>query len=167
MANETEKLFSIYYQDVYRYLYSLCRDASLSEDLASEVFVEVVRSLGSFRGESDVKTWLFSIARHRWFRYLRKQKLEPDTQILSEFLECGDKLPEQICLDRAAAGRIRQLLALEPERTQKIVDMRLEGYSFYEIGNQFGISESSARVIEFRAKAKIRKSLEREGFFND
>ena len=42
--------------------------------------------------------------------------------------------------------------------------MRLEGYSFYEIGAAYGISESSARVIDFRAKAKIRNILKREWF---
>ena len=36
-------------------------------------------------------------------------------------------------------------------------------YSYYEIGAQYGISESSARVIFFRAKAKLKKQLEKEG----
>ena len=38
-----DELFSVYYKDIYRYLYSLCRDVSLSEDLTSEVFLEVVK----------------------------------------------------------------------------------------------------------------------------
>ena len=87
MGNEAKNLFEQYYTDVYRYLYSLGRDASLSEDLASEVFLEVIRSIGSFRGESDVKTWLFSIARHRWMHHLRRQKQQPDMQLLTDFLE--------------------------------------------------------------------------------
>ena len=69
-----DELFSVYYKDIYRYLYSLCRDVSLSEDLTSEVFLEVVKSIGGFRAESDVKTWLFSIARYRWLKYLRDRK---------------------------------------------------------------------------------------------
>lgn len=88
-------------------------------------------------------------------------------EMLTEFLECTGKQPEQICIDRATAERVRQLLTKEPARTQQIVAMRLDGYSFYEIGNQFGISENSARVIEFRAKAKIRRMLEKEGFIDD
>ena len=167
MALNTEQLFHMYYQDVYRYLYSLSRDASVSEDLASEVFLEVLRSLGTFRGESDLKTWLFSIARHRWFHYLRQQKRQPETEILSEFLESPGKLPEDLCQERALAERVRALLALEPERTRSIVEMRLEGYSFYEIGAAHGISENSARVIDFRARTKIRKTLQKEGFLNE
>ena len=167
MANEAKELFEQYYTDVYRYLYSLCRDASLSEDLASETFLEVVRSIGSFRGASDIKTWLFSIARHRWFRYLRKQKREPQTEILTEFLENPGKPTEQVVLDRAMAQRIRELLDREPERTRRIVNLRLEGMSFYEIGKAVGISENSARVIDFRAKARIRTTLQKEGFLDE
>ena len=167
MANEVHELFETYYADVHRYLYSLCRDASLSEDLASETFLEVVRSIGSFRGASDVKTWLFSIARHRWFRYLRQQKREPQTEILTEFLESPGKPTEQIVLDRAMAQRIRELLGEEPERTRRILNLRLEGMSFYEIGQTVGISENSARVIDFRAKARIRTKLQKEGFLDE
>ena len=42
--------------------------------------------------------------------------------------------------------------------------MRIAGFSFYEIGLKYGVSENSARVIDFRAKAKIRKILEKEWF---
>ena len=164
---KTEEVFQQYYQDVYRYLYSLSRDTSLSEDLASEVFLEVLRSIGSFRGESDLKTWLFSIARHHWFHYLRQKQRRPETEILSEFLESPETLPEQRCQDRALADRIRELLALEPDRTRRIVELRLEGYSFYEIGTDVGVSENSARVIDFRARAKIRKLLQKEGFIDE
>ena len=59
------------------------------------------------------------------------------------------------------------MLDREPERTRKIVLMRLEGYSFYEIGKKCGISESSARVVDFRTKAKIREILKKEGFVDE
>lgn len=45
--------------------------------------------------------------------------------------------------------------------------MRIEGYSFYEIAMKYNISESSARVIDFRTKKKIRGILEKEGLSND
>lgn len=45
--------------------------------------------------------------------------------------------------------------------------MRIEGFSFYEIGLQYNISESSARVIDFRAKSKIRTILKKEGLGNE
>ena len=164
MRRLLEELFSKYYKDVYTYLYSLSRDASLSEDLAQEVFLEVVKSIAAFRGESDIKTWLFSIARHRWYSYLRKISRQTRTEDLSEFIESTQKTLEERCQDEEVVGRIYALLDQEPERIRSIVAMRLEGYSFYEIGVKHGISENSARVIDFRAKTKIRQILKKEGF---
>ena len=163
MRRLLEELFSKYYKDVYTYLYSLSRDASLSEDLAQEVFLEVVKSIAAFRGESDIKTWLFSIARHKWYSYLRKNRQQAKTEDLSEFIESNEKTPEERCQDEEVVGRIYALLDQEPERTRSIVAMRLEGYSFFEIGMKHGISENSARVIDFRAKTKIRQILKKEG----
>lgn len=166
MKKLMEELFAQYYRDVYRYLYSLSHDAHLSEDLASEVFLEVVRSIALFRGESDIKTWLFSIARHRWFGYLRKKNRDCPEQTLHEFLEADGKPLEEQAYDKAAAERIYEILDGEPERTRRIVLMRVEGYSFYEIAKEIGISENSARVIDFRAREKIQKIMAKEGFLN-
>ena len=164
MRRLLEELFSADYKDVYHYLYSLSRDASLSEDLAQEVFLEVVKSIAAFRGDAQIKTWLFSIARNKWYSYLRKKSRQAETEGLSEFLEADAQNPEGQCQSREMADRIYELLDQESERTQKIVLMRLEGFSFYEIGAAVGISENSARVIDFRTKAKIRQILKKEGF---
>jgi len=169
-----EKLFRTYYKDIYRYLYSLTHDASLSEDLASDVFLEVVKSIATFRGEADMKTWLFSIARHKWIDSLRKKSRRVEIVALSEWLGENDgggsreesrknNDPEEQYLEKEILERIYSLLDTEPERTRNIVKLRLEGYSFYEIAKTENISESSARVIYFRAKEKIKESLEKEG----
>ena len=167
MANQAEQLFHACYQDVYRYLYSLCRDASLAEDLTGEVFLEVVRSAAGYRGECDEKTWLFSIARHRWLHHLRRQRRSPQsellTELLSEFLESPGAAPEADLLTRELTEHIRALWQQEPDRTREIVRLRLEGLSFYEIGQSCGLSESSARVVFFRFKTKLRQTLEKEG----
>lgn len=162
MGGLMEKLFTAYYRDVYTYLYSLSRDAVLSEDLAAEVFLEAVRSISSFRRESEEKTWLFAIARHRWYAHLRRQKRQASLP-LADPQDWGLSPQEQV-ERKALAERARALLDQEPERTRQIVLMRLEGYSFYEIGQAHGISENTARVIDFRARTKIREKLKKEGF---
>ena len=170
MKQLLETLFATYYKDIYTYLYHLSQDASVSEDLTSEVFLEVVKSITSFRGESDIKTWLFSIARFKWYAYLRKKKRQVPQEIFYEFYEPQEDLeknPEWKYQAKELKERIYALLEKEPERTKNIVLMRLEGYSFYEIGQTYHISENSARVIDFRAKAKIREILKKEGFDNE
>lgn len=164
MRRLLEELFAVHYKDVCHYLYSLSRDASLSEDLAQEVFLEAVRSIAAFRGEAQLKTWLFSIARHKWYSWLRKKGRQAETEGLAEFYAADDRTPEEQYQSRELADRIYKLLDQEPERTRRIVLMRLEGFSFYEIGAEVGISENSARVIDFRTKTKIRQILKEEGF---
>ena len=166
MQRLLEKLFHTYYKDIYRYLYSLTHDASLSEDLASDVFLEVVKSIASFRGEADMKTWMFSIARHKWMDSLRKKNRRVEIEVLSELVGEEQEIfngPEEQYLEKELLERIYSLLEKEPERTRNIMKQRLEGYSFYEIGKLQGISESSARVIYFREKEKIRQILVKEG----
>ncbi len=162
MSGLLAELFEKYYIDVYTYLYSLCHDASLSEDLASDVFLEVVKSISTFRGESDIKTWLFSIARHRWFSYLKRKNRQIQTESIHDLydtseLDTTDDVSE-------LAELIRDILSTESSLTRDVVQMRIDGYSYYEISAKHKISENSARVVYFRAKSKIKKHLEKEGF---
>lgn len=162
-----EQLYSDYSKDIYRYLFSLCRDASLSEDLTSEVFLAVVKSIGTFRKECDVKTWLFSIARNKWFEYLRRKKRSVETEALDEFIELkpsSSPSVEQTFLNDELIKRIYKLIDEEKECPRKVALMRIDGFSFYEIGKECGISENSARVMFFRTKEKIRQKLKEDGY---
>ena len=156
------EIFSAYYTDVYTYLYSLCHDASLSEDLTSEVFLDVVKSIASFRGDSDIKTWLFTIARRKWIDHLRKQNRQPKTQSIHDLFDGAIPAVEQSEGD--AASVIQDILSGVSGLVRSIFQMRLEGYSYYEIARKHQISENSARVVYFRAKTKIKNRLEKEGF---
>ena len=167
MKRLLEKLFNTYYRDVVNYIYSLSRDNALSEDIAMDVFLEVVKSVHRFRGESDIKTWLFSIARNKWYNHLRKKNRSPREETLSEFIPSSDTPLEERAYDKDLSEKILGLINSEPERTRDIILMRTEGYSFYEISQKHNISESSARVIFFRAKTKIKEKLLKEGYENE
>lgn len=157
------QLYQTYKQDVFCYLLGLTHNAHLAEDLVSETFLGALQSLPRFKGESEVKTWLFAIARNKWFAHLRRQnrRLQPDDLALV-YLETAPD-PQTIADNRSACLRIEQLLAEFAPRTQTIVRMRIQGHSFLEIATACKISESSARVIDHRAKQKIRTVLESEG----
>ena len=156
------ELFENYYKDIYTYIFSLCHDASLSEDLASEVFLEVVRSISTFRGQSDIKTWLFTIARRRWYAYLKGKKRQLQTESIHDLYDSEELGSTDV--KNEVEEIIRELLSVETPLIRDVVQMRIDGYSYYEIAAKHKISENSARVVYFRAKAKIRKHLEKEGF---
>ena len=156
------ELFKKYYVDVYKYLYSLCHDPPLAEDLASEVFLDVVKSISTFRGESDIKTWLFSISRHKWLDYLKKKKRQIQTESIHDLYDIAELgSPDEV---NEIADLIQKLLSGESSLIRDVVQMRINGFSYYEIAVKHKISENSARVAYFRAKTKIKKHLEKEGF---
>ncbi len=103
------ELFDRYHQDVYTYLYSRAMSA-LAEDLTLRGFVEVVRSIASFRGEADVKTWMFSIARHRWYQHLRRKKRQIPTESLTTCMLPSSPGSRPLTCRRGRAGRPRAAL---------------------------------------------------------
>ena len=159
------ELFDHYYDDIFKYLYRLSHDASISEDLTSEVFLEVVKSIATFRGESDIKTWLFSIARHKWYAYLRKKNTQIQAESIHELYESDFVGLSNSQFTSDVEQIIHTIIENEPETTKNVFQLRIDGFSYFEISEKLNISESSARVLFFRVKAKIKKHLEKEGIY--
>lgn len=110
-----------------------------------------------------MKTWLFSIARYKWYEHLRKRKNEVSFDDLAEiYIEQNEDMESRF-YQKEVIKIFLHILDKEPVQTRNIVKMRIEGFSYYEIAKKYEISESSARVINFRTIKKIREILEREG----
>ncbi|GAA6514269.1 RNA polymerase sigma factor [Merdimmobilis hominis] len=156
-----EELYRTYKQDVYGYLLSLTRDPSLAEDLLSETFLKAIQSLPKFRGDSTSKTWLLGIARNVWLQELRRRR---KTVEYSDLLEVyvGEGMIDHF-LTREAVARVGELLREKEERARRVVALRVDGTPYQEIARELGITENSARVIDFRTKKWLKQTLEKEG----
>lgn len=162
-----KKIYEEYKQDVFVYLVSLTNYTSLSEDLVSETFLSAIKSIHRFKGESSIKTWLFSISRNKWYENLRKIKPTISIDDLTyHYIISELDLEEKVMYDEISK-RIGYLLDKETVRTKDIVFMRIEGYSYLEISQKHDISESSARVIDYRVKKKIKDILIKEGYSHE
>lgn len=157
---QIEKLYFKYKQDIYNYLLSLTHDPTLSEDLLSETFVKAILSVENFKGNSSIKTWLFGIARHLWLQNLRKERSTVEFSVLLD-VYVTDRTIDRV-ITKQIANRVYELLKTKDERTQKIVSMRINGISYNEISEKLGVSENSARVIDFRIKKWLKSVLEGE-----
>ncbi|MEG1407662.1 MAG: RNA polymerase sigma factor [Ruthenibacterium sp.] len=157
-----EELYLKYRTDVYRYLLSLTHDVTRAEDLLSDTFLKALQSLSGFREQSSVKTWLFGIARNLWLQSMRKN--HADASYDEEFTLYFEDSVAAHLQSKELLCRIKEILAEKDARTQKIVHLRMDGRSFAEIGILCGISEGSARVIDFRTKQTLKQTLEKEGF---
>lgn len=166
-----ESIYKAYRQDVFQYITSLTGANSLDavEELSAETFFRAFTGFHSFRGEASIKTWLFSIARNVLYEYLRKNKrvvpTEDETLALM-YVQSGMVQPDAGDLV-SLSELVNELLGRRDERSRKVFHMRLEGYSFREIGEKIGISENSARVLEYRTRAYLQKELRKEGYGND
>ena len=153
---EIEQIYTQCRQDVYRYLCSLTRDAALAEDLLSETFLRALTGLSGFRKGACVRTWLFSIARHVWIDGLRRKR----------YVEEGGPgaPPFETQVDaRALAARAKELLQTRRPPAGEVLWLRAQGYSFAEIAQRCGVSESAARTLDFRTRHWLREQLQKEG----
>ena len=158
-----DELYRTYKNDLFRYLVSLTHDPSAAEDLLSETFLQALQSLQSFRGQATEKTWLFGIARNVWLQSLRSKmrgRTVEYSDMLGLYLE--DTLTDAVA-NKALLHRIGELLGQADERSRTVLTLRVQGLPYAEIAEKCGISEGSARVIDFRTKQKLKETLKKEG----
>lgn len=148
-----------------RFVTKIIRDYDEAENIVQETFTEAYRQIDRFRGESKVSTWLFSIARHLAYGYLRKTKrhsyMEHET---IEFLhaEQGGQPAESV--EHVEQGERRRVLRAAinrlPDHYRRIVEMRdLQEHSTEETAEKLGLSSVNVRVRLHRARKKLRDEL--------
>lgn len=147
--------------DVVRYLGAVV-GRGVAEDVASQVWVEVVAGAGSFRGDGAAfRRWVLATARRRALDHRRRWwqrsvvlrppgAFELDRPVVDE--EVGEDVAE-------AVARIKQLPAPHAE----VILLRvLGGYSAEEVAELTGRTPGSVRVIQHRALRRLAKQLEKD-----
>lgn len=61
---DIEYIYNEYFTTVYKYLYSLCHDKDIAEELTQETFCRSIKTLSRFRGECKISAWLCQIAKN-------------------------------------------------------------------------------------------------------
>ncbi|MGM9537475.1 MAG: RNA polymerase sigma factor [Candidatus Onthomonas sp.] len=154
-----EEVYRRYFADVYRFSLSLCRDEDIAEDITQETFCRALKSLDQFRGQCQLKTWLFQIARNEWISHCRRDRRLTGLDSCPEPPAEGD-LFEQLS-DRETAFALHRALHRLPEPYKEVFTLRLFGeLSFSQIAELFGKRENWARVTFFRAKQKLKEEFQ-------
>lgn len=151
--------FEDYYEDVLRFLRGLSRDEYLAEELTQETFYRAIKSIHTFRGDSDLRIWLCSIAKNLFFTHRQKQSRITPEESLDQY-ETEEKMFVQMIADKETALRIHKVLHDLKEPYKEIFSLRIFGeLSFKEIAALFGKSEHWACVTYHRAKELIQREL--------
>ena len=159
-----EEIYKEYYEIVYKYLFCLTCDKDLSEDLAQETFVKMIKHIDKFEGKAKLSSWLCEIAKNLWVDYLRKNKrqvkivkkeddnkeieIQSDENIENEYIEKEEK------------DKVKEKIDSLDEVYKKVINLRINGdLSFKEIGDVLGKTENWARVTFYRGKQKLKEEL--------
>ena len=70
---EFEQIYNTYFKSVYLYIRKLSGNEHVAEEITSETFLKVLKSIGDFRGECDMRVWICQIAKNTYFSYLKKE----------------------------------------------------------------------------------------------
>lgn len=162
-----EQIYSEYFAGIYHFLYRLCRDENLAEELTQETFYQAFKSFLKFKGNSEIFTWLASIAKHTYFRYLKKNKLCLDNisidSITDFYCENNSDNPEEFVQRDYVSAAVKNIINTIPDKYKDVVILRIYAeLSFAEISRALGISENSAKVIYCRAKKMLTEELKNE-----
>ena len=152
MHGEIEQLYREHYNALRHYVLRLCPNAEFVDDVVQSAFLQAVASIESFRGNSSLQTWLFSIARHELYRHLRKNHVHVRLEDAPETTSDADPL------DGATARSVMRSIDALSAPLRTIVRLRLlDGLSFKEISSRVGKTETNCRVSFFRAKSALRE----------
>jgi RNA polymerase sigma-70 factor (ECF subfamily) len=146
--------------------YLRARGAREADDLVGEVFVQLARGLGRFRGdEGALRGWAFLIARNRLldeFRHGRRHPVEPLDDVNDALVARGDVEGE--ALARLGSARLRRLLdTLTPDQRDVLLLRIVGDLSFEQTAATLGKRVGAVTQLQRRALAALRRELEQEG----
>ena len=159
-----EKLYRRHFRRVYAICLRMTGNPAEAEDLTQDVFTNLFRKIGQFRGMSAFTTWLHRFTVNQVLMYFRKRKSRP------EFTTEEGETPVQIVQGTANPDRmpiidrlaIEQAIAqLPPGYRQIFVLHDVEGYEHEEIAQMLGIAVGTSKSQLHKARLKLR-SLIRE-----
>jgi RNA polymerase sigma-70 factor (ECF subfamily) len=157
-------LFTRHRDKVNRFIQRFTRDESLTEDALSEVFLDVWRKAGSFKGECQVATWLLAIARNKTLALLRQRKFLALDETEAGFIEDPTDNPESALVKKSYSTLLQKCLnALSPNH-RKIIDLvYYQSKSIQEAAEIVGIPLNTVKTRMFYARNQLGKVLKQAG----
>ena len=152
----------IYQQNVrivYHFLYSMCKDEALAEELTQETFLRAFQRIDSYDGSCKLSTWLCQIAKHLLYQTWEKKKREIPMDWQEEIASdgaAGRESVEQDVMLRIELEDVLMDLREIPAAMREVICLRaISDLSYKEIGQMLGKSENWARVNFYRGKEML------------
>ncbi len=143
-------------------------------DLVQATLMQVIRRVGSFRGDASFSTWLFRVTANEALMLMRSQRRHRarvvgglDLEDLGNLPAANDRPHEPEAAETAATSerdaRVRQALAELPSAYRDVVALHYhQDLGLHEIAERLDTTESAVRSRLHRARSRLRAILERE-----
>ncbi len=166
-----EYLVLKFHRPMIAFMYRMCRNQALAEELAQEVFLRVYRSRQTYAAEAKFTTWLYRIATNLAVNHARDHKVERSGKMVSldepdeetgTTLDVADQTlnAEQQILRRERLAAIKKQVMALPEKQRAAVLMhKYQGMDYGEIAGSLNLSESATKSLLFRAYEALRERL--------
>ena len=161
--------------DIYALLYRLTEDVEEARDLTQETFLQAFRAVAHFRGDADLRTWLYRIAvnqarnRWRWWRRRRRNVTvsldatdeQHEQPLAAQLADEQSVNPEQAALARERERLLTQALRSLSRVYREVVVLRdVEGLSYEEVAATLEISVGTVKSRLSRGRTELRRRLE-------
>ena len=160
--------------EIYGLLFRLTENSEEARDLTQETFLRAFQSIGRFRGEADLRTWIYRIAinqaRNRWRWWRRRHRDSTvsldatqgqSNQTLIATLAESSENPEQQTLAHERELILRSALQKVGRAYRETVILRdIEGFTYEEIATTLGINVGTVKSRLARGRQELKRKLE-------
>ncbi len=155
-----------YLYDKYKvFLFAIClrysRDRSEAKDIFQEGFINIYKDLHQCNSTGHLENWMRRVMVNTALRYIRKWKKDwqhEDSQAYEEVFHS-----QEIVFQKLEMEELTRLIQRLPDGYKLVFNLYvIEGYSHKEIAHLLGVSESTSKTQLFKAKAALKKQLERQ-----
>lgn len=155
-----EAIYVQHFDNVYKYVFSLCRNEAIAEEITQEAFYRAMGHIDKFEGKCKLYVWLCQIAKNAFLTYAKRQKRYVSETDIDLSQQIAPSFESEI-LDKEALWKLHKLLHGLSEPYKEVFSLRVFGeLPFSQIGELFGKSDSWARLIFYRAKKELRRDLD-------
>jgi len=152
-----------YFPLIYRFVRLRVQDQPTAEDIASEVFVKLIRTAGKPNGpQQSLKGWLFKVARNEIYRHAGSGQVVSGESLDERIPDgSGDREDLEAELVRTAdVARTQSALRMLAPDQQEVLILRFsEGFSLQEVADLVGKSIGAVKSLQFRAVDTLRRIL--------
>lgn len=151
-------------KEIYLYLYSLCKNRDLAEDLVQETFLKAILSLPD--DHTNMRAWLYMVARNLYFNYRKKESKNVSLEDIGDNLmdDMSSEVLEHLLLDERRRLLYQALQHINESKREILTLQYFGGLSQKEIAALLRKTPENIRILAHRGKKELREYMEANGY---